>query len=242
MVLKMVLTLLVCTIVAFVFRVQIAQILKLPLIWAFGPMQSALQSISPIDSVKLSFQLAFQGGLLVACPLLLHFFAQFVLRAFAPQNTRVALSVPALEFALYLSGVLVAFFFLLTPILNWLNPGPSPSWSWDIRSYYRMVFELCIVAGLMSQMPAVLVKFHAAGVFSARQLREKRFHGYVAMVILAALMTPTPDFFMLGVFSLPLIVVFEDCIWLIWWLEKRRERREALAKAHAPMDPNGPID
>jgi sec-independent protein translocase protein TatC len=90
----------------------------------------------------------------------------------------------------------------------------------------HLVFQLCTVAGLKSQIPVMLMKFHAAGVFSARQLREKRFPGYVGMVVLAAVAPPTLDPFLLLFFSLPLIAVFEECIWLIGWLEKRRQRKK----------------
>ena len=50
---------------------------------------------------------------------------------------------------------------------------------------------------------------------------------------------------MLIIFALPIMALFEGCIWLIWALEKRRARIEAQEQAKASIpddDHHEPID
>jgi sec-independent protein translocase protein TatC len=224
MVLKMVLTFLAGTILAFLFRVEIATILKLPLLWAVAP-PVRMQSINPIEVVSLSFRLAFLTGFLASFPLLFHFFTQFVARASEQGKKSVPLSVMGLEFALYYSGVLVCFFQILPPLIRWLHFSliDYEALGWTMTTYYSFTTSLCVATGLIAQMPAVLMRLNAARALSARQLRERRFHLYAVMVILAGLIALTLDFYVIAIFALPMILVFEGSIWLVRWLEKRRD-------------------
>jgi sec-independent protein translocase protein TatC len=245
MFLKMVSVLGIAMMVAFAFRKDIALLLKYPLIKAVGLAAADLQSINPIESVSMSFRLAFYAGIVGAFPLLFYFLAEFILPALTRKEKKVVMPAVGIGFGLFLGGVFLCYFFVLPPTLRWLHNdilefGVKSQWTMSL--YYSLVTQLCIAMGLICEMPVVVVTLNAIGIVSAKWLRGMRIYGYAASLILAGIIAPTPDLFMLGTFALPMMALFEGCIWLIWWLEKRRNRREALAEARAQIDPNEPID
>jgi sec-independent protein translocase protein TatC len=244
MFLKMLFTLGICMCVAFAFRSEIAHLLKQPLVWAVP--NAKLQSINPIETVSMSFRLAFYAGIVVSFPILFYFLAEFILPALTKKEKRVVLPAVGIGFGLFLAGVVLCFCLVLPPTLRWLNNDiatfAGAEANWTLATYYALVTNLCVAMGLIAEMPVVVVTLNAIGLVSAKWLRSMRIYGYAASLILAGLIAPTPDFFMLATFALPMMLLFEGCIWLIWWLEKRREKREAVAEARALMDPNEPID
>jgi sec-independent protein translocase protein TatC len=113
---------------------------------------------------------------------------------------------------------------------------------WGIREYYSFVTHICLAIGLVCELPVVMVTLNAMGMMPAAWLRGMRIYGYAISLVIAGIVSPTPDPIMLMLFAAPIMGLFEACIWLVHFLEKRREAKEKLAEARASMDPNEPID
>ena len=113
-----------------------------------------------------------------------------------------------------------------------------------MREYYGFVTHLSIAVGLICELPVVMVTLNAIGLLSYEWLKSMRIYGHAIALVLAGIISPTPDLFMLIIFALPIMSLFEGCIWLIYLLEKRRAKREALEqiKSDRPDDHHEPID
>ena len=66
------------------------------------------------------------------------------------------------------------------------------------------------------------------GIVSGDLLRNTRAYAYTLILILVAIISPTPDPMTFIVMSLPVLAIYEICIWLVWFMERRR-RAEAIA-------------
>ncbi len=215
MIIKMIATLGVAMIVAFCFRQSLGQLLKLPLIWAVGEKLAVLQSTNPIGSISISFQLAFYAGIVAAFPLLFYYLAEFILPALTHKEKKAVIPAVTVGFGLFLTGVLICFFFVLAPTLRWLHYDVMEfgvEAKWEMGLYYSLITHLCIAMGLICEMPVVVVTLNAIGILSAKWLRSMRMYGYAFSLILAAIIAPTPDLFMLGTFAMPMMALFESCI------------------------------
>jgi sec-independent protein translocase protein TatC len=231
---KMVGTLAVTMILAFGFRKGIAFALARPLRMALGDSESTLISINPIESVTMSFTLAFYTGIVAAFPLLFYFLAEFLLPALTKKEKRYVVPAVGVGFFLFLGGVLLCYTYVLPPTLKWLHSdaagfGVKPSWT--MKEYYGFVTHLSIAVGLVCELPVVMVTLSGIGLISYAWLKGMRMYGYAIALVLAGVISPTPDLFMLAVFALPIMVLFELCIWLVWLLEKRRATSEEEAAA-----------
>lgn len=239
--LKMVATLATTMMFAFGFRKTLAELLAYPLRLALGDSEGTLISINPIDSVTLSFTLAFYAGIVVSFPILFYFLAEFLLPALTKKEKRYVLPAVGVGFGLFLIGVVLCFVFVLPPTLKWLHSdaagfGVKPSWT--MREYYGFVTHLCIAVGLVCELPVVMVTLSFIGLISYAWLKGMRVYGYAIALVLAGIISPTPDLFMLFIFAVPIMALFEACIWIVWFLEKRRAKREAAeaAKYEQPYD------
>ena len=232
--LKMLATLTVAMLLAFSLRKQIAAALAHPLVIALGTgAESTLISINPLESVTMSFVLAFYAGIVVSFPILFYFLAEFLLPALTKKEKRYVLPAVVVGFGLFLCGVLLCYFYVLPPTLRWLHSdvsGFNVKPSWTMREYYGFVTHLCIAVGLVCELPVVMVTLSGIGLISYAWLKGMRMYGYAIALVLAGIISPTPDLFMLFVFALPIMVLFEACIWIVWLLEKRRARHEAAVE------------
>lgn len=238
---KMIVTLVVTMFLAFCFRKHLAMVLNHPLAEVVGDVTKVLIITGPIDSITVSFTLSFYAGIVLSFPLLFYFLAGFILPALTRKEKKYVFPGIATGFILFLCGVLIAYYFVLPATIRWLYDDASSFGkpSWTIREYYGFVTHICVAIGLVCELPVVLVTLNAIGIMPAAWLRGMRIYGYAVSLILAGIVSPTPDPFMLFIFAFPIMALFESCIWLVYFLEKRRDRLEAMAQS---KDPNEPID
>ena len=89
-----------------------------------------------------------------------------------------------------------------------------------VTSYIGFVLKLMLSFGLTFELPVILLILGQLGIINARQLRDKRRHAIIIILILAAIITPTQDPFSQLILAGPLIALYELCIWLIWFREE----------------------
>ena len=241
---KMICTLGGAMLLAFAFRTFIAQILNSPLERIVGDVRKILIITGPVDSVTVSFTLAFYAGIIVSFPFLFYFLAEFLLPALTKKEKKHVMPAVGVGFGLFLIGVLLCYRFVLPTTLRWLlsDAAAFGEARWTIREYYGFVTHLCIAVGLVCELPVVMVTLSAIGLISYAWLKGMRMYGYAIALVLAGIISPTPDLFMLFIFALPIMALFEACIWIVWLLEKRRAKHEQAEAAHVDHPYNHPPD
>lgn len=237
MLVKMAMTLGIAMAISFCFRQELVRIIQWPLTAVNSKI--VLQTFGVTDSFKISMTLAFYAGIVLSFPLLLYFIGQFVLPALTKKEKKYVLPAIAVGFVLFLSGVCFSYFEVLPQTLAFFyKDAESLQWTpmWTAREYYSFVTQLTLAFGLAFELPvAVLVLVHI-GLVNFAFLNRTRSYAIVLILMLAMLIAPTPDvltFFSLGA---PMIVLYEICIWLAWWLERFKRKQEA--KLNSPTNSN----
>ena len=77
--------------------------------------------------------------------------------------------------------------------------------------------------GASFEFPLVLVLLVWLGIVTTAFLRKYRRHAIVAIFIIAAIITPTPDPVTQTLFALPLYALFEIAIFVSSRVEKRKK-------------------
>ena len=75
-----------------------------------------------------------------------------------------------------------------------------------------------------SSCPCSCVALGWLGLVSSFFLRTYRRHAIVVVLILAAVLTPGPDIFSQLIMGIPLVILYEGCVWIIWAMERTRRR------------------
>lgn len=108
-----------------------------------------------------------------------------------------------------------------------------------ISEYLSIVMKMIFAFGLSFELPVLLSLMARAGLVSAKGLAQKRRYAIVAIVSVAAVITPPDVFSQIGL-SIPLYGLYEVSIWLARMIEKQKEAREAAFYAELRGETSGP--
>jgi sec-independent protein translocase protein TatC len=223
---KMAITLGITMTLCFAFRGRLVQILQAPL-RAVDPQVGALRALGITDSITISLHLAFYAGIVISFPVLLYFLAEFVLPALTAIEKRFVFPAIAASFGLFLLGVLVCYYWLLPKtILFFFRDTQSLGWvpAWTVQQYYSFVTRFTLGFGLAFELPVVVLALVQFGLITHRFMSRTRPYAVVLIFILATVITPTPDILTLVAMATPMCLLYESCIWIAWFMERRKAR------------------
>jgi sec-independent protein translocase protein TatC len=186
-----------------------------------------MSALKPTETFMLSMKLSFFAGIVMAFPLLLMFVLQFVLPGLHQNEKRVLWPSMLVGFGLFLGGVLFAYFIVLPRALEFFyewsgNLGVSNDWR--IGEYISFATQFTLLFGLAFELPVVVMVLVKLGLLSYETMSNTRTYAVLAIFVTAAVLTPTPDAFTLTLMALPMLILYEICIWLAWF-DRRKNRR-----------------
>jgi sec-independent protein translocase protein TatC len=230
-------TLIKCAVVYVIFAVLIGVFLKEfndLLLWPldhvkkdFPKLVLDLNTASIMESYTVVIQLCCLGALAPSTPFFFFFLGQFVGPALTKKEKRLVVPVSLVGLVLFAIGAAFGFFLLMTATISssaQLNEyfGFTPRWT--PASYYGLLSWLVIGVGAAFEFPLVIVLLVYMRMMTTAFLKKYRRHSIVAIFIISAVVTPTPDPFTQTMFAAPLYLLFELAILAGGYIEKGRAR------------------
>jgi sec-independent protein translocase protein TatC len=238
MLVKVAVTLFIGTAVAFVFRGPLVAVVQHPLNLVDPLLIGRLQVFSVTDPIFIIFEVSFYAGIVITFPVLLFYVAQFVLPALNQRERKILLPAIAASFSLFIVGVLFCYFFVLPRTLGFFfGLANSLGWApnWRVRDYFAFVTQITLAFGLAFELPIVILLLVYFRILTSAFLRRTRPFAMVIVLCLAAAIAPTPDIVTFLSLGLPMCILYEVCIWLGWFVERTRAKKEkALADISNP--------
>lgn len=166
----------------------------------------------------IHMQMAFSAGIIVASPYLLFEVFRFIAPALYENERRWF--VPALMggYLMFVAGAVMSYaviFPLTFRFLGTYQVSPDVPNLVTLDSYVSTLFSLTLAMGLVFELPVVCWILGRIGVLSAPMMRSVRRQAVVAILVAAAVITPTGDVFTLLVVSLPIWLLYEASIMLL---------------------------
>jgi sec-independent protein translocase protein TatC len=216
---------------SFCFRAQLFHIIQAPLL-AVDPTQfTNPQTLGVVDPLTISLEMSFYAGIVLSFPFLLYFFAEFVLPALTESERRHVWPAAGMGLGLFLAGVAFAYFVVLPQALAFFyRDAQSLGWRplWTVREYFSFASQFVIAFGLAFELPVVVLLLVKLGVVEVGMLRRVRAQALVAVMIFAAVLTPTTDMLTLLLMGAPMYVLYEICIVIATIAERRARRAETV--------------
>jgi sec-independent protein translocase protein TatC len=233
MLLKMLLSLTVAMSSAFYFRSELMSILQAPLSKVDPELPGQLVTNDIAGSFSLSMTLAFYAGIVFSLPLLTYYLAGFVLPALTRKEKKMLFPGILAGFVLFMAGVVACYEWILPETLRFFFEDAKKMqvktlWTWG--KYASFCSWLTIGFGLLSELPLVVLALAIMGVVNFELLSRTRPYAYTAILILAAIVAPTPDPVTFVTLSFPILALYEVCIWIVWVLDRRRRRKVAVSE------------
>ncbi|MGN8068356.1 twin-arginine translocase subunit TatC [Mucilaginibacter sp. SG564] len=167
-------------------------------------------------------------GITLGVPYLIWEIWRFVKPALHEKERKAATGFVFYACMLFLLGIMFGYYVITPMSINFLS-GYTVSTKiqnlFSIDSYISSVATLTLATGVVFQLPILVYILSNLGVLTPKFMRETRRYAIVIILIIAAVVTPTPDMLTMTVVSIPLFVLYEVSIIVAGLVEKRKLKR-----------------
>ena len=194
-----------------------------------GAKAIATTTFSVAEGFNMSMKLSFFAGIVVAFPLLLYYLLQFVLPGLKPEEKRILWPSLGVGFGLFLFGVSFCYFYVAPSAIKFFHDY-SVERNLDVQlrlsDYVSFATQFILIFGLCFELPVVVYALIKLGMIGFSTMNRTRAYAVLIIVVVAAVITPTGDALTLGMLAVPMIVLYEICIWLAWFEERKNRKIE----------------
>ena len=188
---------------------------------------------APLEILFTKMKLAGFGAVVVAFPVLAWQLYKFVAPGLYRNEKGAFLPFLIAAPLLFLLGAALVYFVML-PFVMWFSlsqqitgGGVSAALLPKVSDYLNLVTALLLAFGLCFQLPVVMTLLGLAGIISSKVMAEGRRYAIVAVVVVAAIVTP-PDPISQLMLAIPLVLLYEVSIWCVRLIELRRKKADAV--------------
>lgn len=204
----------------------------------FGLGEVLCISPPPFDFITPNFgelflthiKISLMAGLVIASPYILWEAWRFIKPGLYEKEIRVARHAVAICSSLFLAGVLFGYFviapFAVTFLAGYELPGvvAQPS----LGSYINYLVMLTLPVGIAFEFPVAVYVLAQVGLVSSNMMKSYRHHAWVAIFVVAAVITP-PDVFSQILIAVPLLLLYEISVVVAKRVEKQELEKEKQA-------------
>lgn len=131
---------------------------------------------------------------------------------------------------LFLLGVCFGYF-VVTPLsINFLanySISDSISNTITIQSYLSFVATLSLGCGIVFELPMIVLILSKIGILTPQFMRSTRRYAIILILLLAAIITPTPDIMTMLTVSMPMFLLYELSILISARVYRNLQKKEA---------------
>lgn len=273
MLVRMAVTLLVSTLVTFGFNQKLTDLVQQPYIWGMSSAQTTITEAikadptivdparpafgwkmpgtrTPQEGFMASVNVSLVAAVICSFPFLLLFLLQFILPGLRDAEKKVLFPGLAIGFGLFLTGIFFSYYMVLPRALSFFaewNFWHGFENTWMLGDYIIFATRFILIFGVSFELPVVIMALVKLDFLSYKVMKTTRKHAIIGIAIFSAVITPTQDVLTLMLLAGPLYFLYEICIWLAYFMEKKdrqsypeyyaeKEKDEAALEKESPDD------
>jgi sec-independent protein translocase protein TatC len=186
-----------------------------------------LMSTTVSGQFSYALLMSFLGGIVIAFPFIFYQLWSFVRPGLKYNEKSVAKGIVFYVSMLFFLGISFGYFVVAPMAIQFFGSyqihGAIHN-NFTIKSYMSTVISTVFYTGLLFLLPVLAYLFTKIGVMSSQFLKKYRKHAIIAILILAALITP-PDLISQVIVGVPILLLYEVGILVSKRVEKRREKQ-----------------
>ncbi len=178
---------------------------------------------------NLQLSVCVMAGIIVGFPYLLWEIWRFVKPALLENERKSASGFVFFASALFVVGILFGYFIVCPLSVNFLT-GYTVSAeienTFTVDSYLSSVATLTLGTGIIFELPIVIFILSKLGLMTPKLMRSSRRYATVIILIVAAIVTPTPDIMTMMIVATPLFLLYELSIYVSAYIERKKKKAE----------------
>jgi sec-independent protein translocase protein TatC len=183
----------------------------------------------PTTSIGIFMRIALISGVVLATPVITYQLLMFITPGLTRRERRsLYWIIPGVTLS-FLGGAAFAYFVMLPSaipfLLGFLSDVVQPTWMVD--EYIPFVLSLVFWVGVSFETPLLVYFLARLGILSSKQLISGWRVAVVAIAVLSAAITPTPDPFNMMLVMAPLLLLYVLGIFLAWIAQRQRDKKTA---------------
>ncbi|MCL2561174.1 MAG: twin-arginine translocase subunit TatC [Rikenellaceae bacterium] len=178
--------------------------------------------------LRMHMKVSFYVGLILTLPFLFYKLFRYASPALYENERRYSARIIFFFFIAFFFGILVSYFVIFPFSLRFFAGyyvSSQVSNMITLNSYIGTLLTLSILMGLCFELPVMAWLLSRLGLLKASFLKKYRRHAIVAILIAAAIITPTTDIFTLMLVSVPIILLYELSIVIVRLTERRKKNQ-----------------
>ena len=170
------------------------------------------------EQFMIHMRTAIYAGLLVASPYILYELFRFVSPGLYQNERHYAVWTVGAAYLMFIIGTLINYFVVFPLTVRFLGTyqvSPDVANMLTLQSYIDTLLGMSLVMGVVFELPVVCALMGRMGLLTDHFMAEYRRHAVVAILVVAAIITPTTDVFTLFIVALPIYLLYEVSIQIV---------------------------
>ena len=215
--------------ICFYFSSDIFSFLVRPLTEAFPPGQGKLIYTKLYEAFFVEVKIALFAAFFVSFPVIANQIWAFVAPGLYAREKKAFLPFLIATPVLFTMGAALAYYVVMPTAFHFFLGFEGQKGGLKLEAlpgtsdYLALVMQFILAFGISFLMPVLLMLLNRAGILTRQQLKSARRYAIVAIFIIAAVATP-PDVVSQLMLAVPLLLLFEGTLIVMWFTERRAEK------------------
>lgn len=182
------------------------------------PFSVHLMNTGLTEQFMTHIRVAMYAGMLCAAPYIIYELFRFVSPGLYTNERRAGLWVVTSGYVMFMMGTALNYLLIFPLTVRFLGTyqvSADVANMLTLQSYIDTLISMSLVMGVIFELPVVCAILGRMDILSSRLMSRYRRHAVVAILIVAAIITPTTDIFTLLIVSLPIWLLYEASILVV---------------------------
>ena len=191
----------------------------------------------PTEAFAVRIKISLFAGLVAALPVIFYQVWRFVVPGLHAREIRVAVPVVVLATLFFLIGAGFCFFIVLPVGIKFLMGFGTEKLKplISVNRYVSFIGWMTLAFGVVFELPIVAYFLGRLGIITSRTLSRGRRYAIVGILIVAGVVTPTPDAFSQLMLAVPLYALYEISIVVVRLTGRREGDRARRSQGEASL-------